>query len=110
MVALRAPRSATVGALLLAGLLARAQEDDDGLVVYGWDSDALEEQDEWGLPAFRERHIKVHHLSPSFGRNAGGLLVNATGKGASSSVAAPAVTMPCGRMAYAPALSVQVLW
>ena len=72
-------------ALLLAGLLARAQEDDDGLVVYGWDSDALEEQDEWGLPAFRERHIKVHHLSPSFGRNAGGLLVNATGKGASSS-------------------------
>ena len=84
MVGLRAPRSATAGALLLAGLLARAQEDDDGLVVYGWDADALEEQDEWGLPAFRERHIKVHHLSPSFGRNAGGLLVNATGKGASS--------------------------
>lgn len=59
----------------------RAQEEDDGLVLYGWDADAREEQDEWGMPAFRERHIKVQRLSPAFGRHAGGLLVNVTGKG-----------------------------
>ena len=59
----------------------RLPEEDDGLELYGWDADAREEQDEWGMPAFRERHIKVQHLSPSFGRHAGGLLVNITGKG-----------------------------
>ena len=59
----------------------RLPEEDDGLELYGWDADAREEQDEWGMPAFRERHIKVQRLSPSFGRHAGGLLVNITGKG-----------------------------
>ena len=59
----------------------RAHEEDNGVVLYGWDADAREDQDEWGMPAFRERHIKVQRLSPAFGRHAGGLLVNVTGKG-----------------------------
>ena len=69
----------------------RAQEDDEdsGVVLYGWDADAREEQDEWGMPAFRERHIKVQRLSPAFGRHAGGLLVDVTGKGLTPALANP---------------------
>ena len=89
-----ATRPAVLRALLVLGLAScvstlgpgphnplRAQEEDDGVELYGWDADAREDQDEWGMPAFRERHIKVQRLSPAFGRHAGGLLVNVTGKG-----------------------------
>ena len=89
-----ATRPAVLRAVLVLGLAScvstlgpgphnplRAHEEDDGVVLYGWDADAREDQDEWGMPAFRERHIKVQRLSPAFGRHAGGLLVDVTGKG-----------------------------
>lgn len=74
-------RSSTVAAVLVAALSGRAQEDEVALYYSEPDAWPGEDTDDFGLRAFRERKIKVQQLSPSFGRNAGGLLVNVTGKG-----------------------------
>ena len=66
-----------MAAAVLATVLAVRAE----VVVTGWEADDGLDLDEWGLPAFYERKIKVQHLSPAFGRYEGGLLVNVTGKG-----------------------------
>ena len=73
-------RSSTLVVVLVA-TLTRAQEDEVALYYMEPDAWPGAETDDFGLPAFRERKIKVQHLSPSFGRDAGGLLVNVTGKG-----------------------------
>ena len=77
-------RWAAAGAVLATASVVGADEYDGQNIVYGWDADAQEDQDEWGLPAFRDRKIKVQRLSPAFGRYAGGLLVDVIGKGTSS--------------------------
>lgn len=64
---------------LLLGVPGAPDPWSDDVGLPGYDLSFIPWNDE--EPQFRERAVKVYHLSPDLGRLDGGLLVNVTGKG-----------------------------